>query len=89
MHYIYILDTQHYAFLPAEHVRSMAESNGKHAARWYDDLEPRRHMIAERSNEKLNLERSQKRVSCMDMADRALSLLYNSNDRVYIYIYIY
>ena len=56
------INTQHHAFLPAEHVRSMAESNGKHAARWDDHLEPRRHMIAERSNEKLNLARSQKRV---------------------------
>ena len=49
------INTQHYAFLPAEHVRSMAESNGKHAARWYDHLEPRRHMIADSSNEMLNL----------------------------------
>ena len=49
------MNTQHEAFLPAEQVRSMAESNGKHVARWYDHLEPRRHMIVERSNEKLNL----------------------------------
>ena len=27
----------------------MAESSGEHVPRWYDDLEPRRHMIAERS----------------------------------------
>ena len=34
----------------------MAESSGQHAPRWYDNLEPRRHMIAERSKEKLNLD---------------------------------
>ena len=33
----------------------MAESSGEHAPRWYDDLEPRRHMIAE-CREKLNLD---------------------------------
>ena len=41
----------------------MAESSGEHVPRWYDNLEPRRHMIAERSNEKLNLAQSQKK--CM------------------------
>ena len=56
------INTQHYAFLPAEHIKSMAESYGKHAARWYDDLEPRRHMIAERSNEKLNLAQAKKKI---------------------------
>ena len=34
----------------------MVESSGEHEPRWYDDLEPRRHMIAERKA------RSQKRV---------------------------
>ena len=34
----------------------MAESSGEHAPRWYDNLEPRRHMIAERSKEKINLD---------------------------------
>ena len=43
----------------------------EHVPRWYDDLEPRRHMIAERSNEKLNLARSQKKKGLGCMADRA------------------
>ena len=34
----------------------MAESSGEHAPRWYDALEPRRYMIAERSKEKINLD---------------------------------
>ena len=52
----------------------MAESSGEQAPRWYDDLEPRRHMIAERSNEKLNSHEAKKKgLSCM--ADRALSKL--------------
>ena len=34
----------------------MAESSGEHAPRWYDNLEPRRHMIAERSKENINLD---------------------------------
>ena len=60
------MNTQHEAFLPAEQVGSMTESNGKHVARWCDDLGPRRHMIEERSNEKLNLARSQKKgLGCM------------------------
>ena len=47
----------------------MAESSGEHVLRWYDDLEPRRHMTAERSNEKLNLGSQKKGLGCM--ADRA------------------
>ena len=34
----------------------MAESSGEHAPRWYDNLEPGRHMIAERSKENINLD---------------------------------
>ena len=43
----------------------MADSNGKLAARWYDDLEPRRHIIAERSKEKLNWHEAKKGLGCM------------------------
>ena len=49
------LEHKNKTFLPSEQDRSMAESSGEHAPRWYDNLEPRRHMIAERSKEKLNL----------------------------------
>ena len=47
----------------------MAESSGEHVPRWYDDLEPRRHMVAEHSKTISIWHEGKKGLGCM--ADRA------------------
>ena len=62
----------------------MAESSGEHVPQWYmyDDLEPCRHIIAERAT-KSTKPKKKKRLSCM--ADRATNSLYCS---LYGYVFM-